>query len=45
MSLGPAKINQQSITEELGDMALKTLDDFGACVLIGLHNVAQLFGV
>jgi hypothetical protein len=43
--LGIAKVDQQTITEVLGNMPLEAGDHFGAGVLIGPHYLAQLFRV
>ena len=43
--LGPPEVDQQRITEELGDMAVKTLDDLGTGLLICPYDLPQLFGV
>src|SRR5262245_26867699 len=40
-----AKVNQQAITEILGDMALEESDHLGTGLLIGPHHLAQLFWV
>ncbi len=40
-----AKIDQQPITEVLGNMALVVLDDLGSGLLVGAHHGAQVFGV
>jgi len=45
MRLGIAKIDQQTIPEILGDMALKVLDDLGTDGLIGAHHLSQIFGI
>ena len=45
MRLGIAKIHQETITQELGNVSVKTLDDFSTRRLIGSDHVPVLFGV
>jgi hypothetical protein len=45
MGLGPAKIDQEPIAEQLGYIAFKALDHFGTGRLIGPYHLAQLLGV
>ena len=45
MRLGIAKVDQQTITEILGDMASETLNDLGAGGLIRPDHLAQVFGI
>jgi len=45
MSLGIAKVHQQAIAEVLRNVAIKALDDLGTGVLVGAHNLAQVFWV
>jgi hypothetical protein len=40
-----AEVDEQSITEILGDMSLKAGDYLGADLLIGPHHLAQVFRV
>src|SRR5215470_16195401 len=42
---GVAEVDQQAIAEILRDMALKAGDHLGAAILVGAHNLPQLFGV
>jgi hypothetical protein len=43
--LGIAKVDQQAITEILRNMPLKAGDDLGTSLLIGPHNLPQVFRV
>jgi hypothetical protein len=45
MRLRIAKVHQEPVTEVLGDMAGKTLDDHRAGGLIGPNDLPQVFGV
>src|SRR5256885_2659929 len=45
MSLGISKIDQETITKELGDVSVVSLDDFSTSRLIGSNHVPVLFGV
>ena len=45
MGLGIAKIDQKTITEQLGDMSIVALDDFGTDPLICTDHIPVLFGV
>jgi len=40
-----AKIHQETITQELGNVSVKTLDDFSTSSLIGTDRVPLLFWV
>jgi len=40
-----AKVDQQAISEILGNIPLKLLDHLGARGLIGAHDLSQVFGV
>ena len=42
---GVAEVDEQAIAQILGDMALKAGDHFGAGVLIGSDDLAQVFRV
>ena len=42
---GVAEVDEQAITEILGNMAIKAGDHLGAGLLIGPHHLAQLFWV
>jgi hypothetical protein len=42
---GVAEVDQQPITQVLGNVAVIALDHSGAALLIRLHQLAQLFGV
>ena len=42
---GVAEIDEQAVAEILGDMPLKAGDHLGAGVLIGAHDLPELFGV
>jgi hypothetical protein len=41
----PAKIDQQPVTEILGNMAFILVNDLGGCLLIGPDHLTQVFGV
>jgi hypothetical protein len=45
MRVGIAKIDQEPIAQELGNVSVKTLDNFGTRLLIGTHQVTVLFRV
>ena len=45
MGCGVAKIDEQSIAQILGDMALVGLDDLSCGLLVGAHHGTQVFGV
>ena len=45
MGLGIAKVHQESIPKQLGDMSIKALDDFGTGCLIRTDHVPIVFGV
>src|SRR2546430_6250494 len=45
MGLGIAKIDEETIPKELGNMSLIALDDFRTCRLIGTNDFPVLFGV
>jgi hypothetical protein len=45
MGLGIAEVHQESIPQELGNMSVKTLDDFRTSSLIGTDHLTVLFGV
>src|SRR5262245_6468075 len=45
MGLGVAKIHQETITQELGNVSVKTLDHFGTHPLIGTHHVTPVFWI
>jgi hypothetical protein len=45
MGMGIAKVHQESIPQELGDVPVKTLDHFGTHPLICTHHVTPVFGV
>ena len=45
MGLRIAKIDEETITQELGNVSLKTLDDFSTRRLIGSDHVPVLFWV
>ena len=45
MGLRIAKVDQQPIAEILCDVSFKAIDDRSTGLLIGPHNLAQLFGV
>jgi hypothetical protein len=42
---GVAEVDQQTITEVLRDMPLKASDHLGASLLIGPHDLAQVFWI
>ena len=42
--LGVAKVDQQPIAKELGDMSIVALDDFYTSRLIGTDDFPALFG-
>jgi hypothetical protein len=41
--LGIAAIDQKTISEVLGDVPIKALNDLSACLLVGTHHLAQVF--
>ena len=43
--LGIAEVDEQAIAEILRNMAVKALDHLGTGVLIGAHDLAQVFGI
>jgi hypothetical protein len=45
MGLGIAKVHEESIPEQLGDMSIVALDDFSTSRLIGTHHVTPVFWV
>src|SRR6266516_4874391 len=45
MGLGIAKVHQESIPKELGDMPIVALDNVGTHPLIGTHHVTPVFWV
>ena len=45
MGLGIAKVHQETITQQLGDMSIIALNDFRTQRLIGTHHVPVLFRV
>jgi len=45
MCLGIAKIDQETIAQELGNVSVKTLDNFSTCRLIGTYHVSVHFGI
>jgi len=45
MGLGIAKVHEESIPKELGDMSLIALDNFGTNSLIRTDHVPVLFGI
>ena len=45
MGLGIAKVDQETIPKELGDMSIKACDDFGTDCLIGTDHVPVVFGI
>src|SRR5262245_2482580 len=45
MGVGIAKIHQQSIPKELGNVAIKAGDNLSARVLIRTDNVAKVLGI
>ena len=45
MGVGIAKVDEETITEQLGDMPIVALDDFGTHRLIRPHHVPVVFGV
>ncbi len=42
---GEAKIDEQAIAQILRNVPLITPNDFGGCLLIGAHHLAQIFGI
>jgi len=45
VSLGIAKIHEQSIPKELRDMSVIALNDFRASTLVRTHNLAQVLRI
>jgi hypothetical protein len=45
MSVGIAKIDEETISEQLSDMSIVTLDNVGTHPLICTHHIPVLFGV
>src|SRR5262245_39560295 len=45
MGMGIAKIDQETITQELGNVSVKTLDDFRTSRLIRPYHVTPVFRV
>jgi hypothetical protein len=45
MGRGVAKVDQQAITEVLGDMPLVACNDLGGSLLVGAYHRTQVFGV
>src|SRR5215813_7286697 len=45
MCLGIAKVHQESIPKELGDMPIVALNNFRTHLLICTHHVPVLFGI
>jgi hypothetical protein len=45
MGVGVAKIDKQSIPQQLGDMSIKACDDLGADLLIRTDDFPILFGI
>jgi hypothetical protein len=45
VGLGPAKVDQQTIAEILGDMSIEVLDDLGTGGLMGAPHLPQVFRV
>src|SRR5437016_1137840 len=45
MRLGIAKVDQQAISKELGDVPIVALDNCGTNLLICMHHVPVLFGI
>src|SRR5207253_2189907 len=45
MRLGIPKVDQETITQELGDMSIKTCDNLGADLLIDTDHVTPVFRV
>ena len=45
MGLRIAKIDEEAVTEILGDMPVKALDHRCARGLVGAHDLPQVFGV
>ena len=45
MCLGIAKVHEETIPEQLGDMSIIALDDFGTDALIRTDHVPVVFGV
>src|SRR5215510_4413949 len=45
MGLGIAEIDEQTVTEKLGDMPIVALNNFSTHLLIGTHHVTPVFRV
>src|SRR2546430_606417 len=45
MSMGIAEVHQETITQELGNVSVKTLDDFRTSSLIHTDDFSILFGI
>src|SRR5262249_35365993 len=45
MRLGIAEIDEQTVTEQLGDMSIKALNDFRASTLVRKDDFSILFGI
>ena len=45
MRLGIAKVHQQAISQILGNIAVKALDDLGTGLLVGTDDLAQVFWI
>jgi hypothetical protein len=45
VSLRIAKVHQKAISELLGDMPFKGVDDLRASLLVGSYHLAKFFGV
>jgi hypothetical protein len=45
MSHWKAKVDQETIPEQLGDMPIVVLDNFGTHPLICTHHIPVLFGI
>src|SRR5262249_429226 len=45
MGVGIAKVDEQAVTERLGDMSIVALDNFGTNLLKGPDYVSVLFGI
>jgi hypothetical protein len=44
MGLRIAEVDQEAVSEVLGNMAIKAADHFSAGLLIGTHHVSEIFG-
>src|SRR6516165_2985142 len=45
MGVGIAEIDEQTVTEQLGDMSIKALNDFRTSTLVRTDDFAILFGI